>query len=139
MLLKKGVGVGKVQCVDEVTPMSPLNLEQNTNCTNPPCVVRNMSNSDSVKLPTGIEVDLPDFSHDQTELVKNLLAEFEDMFSRGEFDLGCTNLVQLYIEISFSKPVLKRPRRLAVHGKLKYKKRLMISLNVVLYSPLKSP
>ena len=137
--LKKGEVVGKVQCVDEVSPVSPLNLEQNTNRTNARCSVKTISTSDSMILPIGFKVDLPDLPHDQTKLVKSLLAEFKDIFSSGEFDVGCTKLVQHNIEISSSKPILERPRRLAVHVQVKIQEMINDMLKCGIIQPSQSP
>jgi len=70
--------------------------------------------------PTLEEVDsvsemmqsLPDeLSEEQRETVSALLHEYEDVFSKGEFDVGCTRLIEHHIETGQHRPVRQALRR----------------------------
>ncbi|XP_063858824.1 uncharacterized protein LOC135099801 [Scylla paramamosain] len=68
---------------------------------------------------------LPDFLEDlahrsatnlmeaQTEKVRHTLAQYVDVFSRGDMDLGCTALVKHSINTGSSAPIKSPPRRIA--------------------------
>ena len=43
--------------------------------------------------------------------IANLMIEFQDVFSRGDDDVGRTNLVQHRIDTGTQRPIIQRPRK----------------------------
>jgi len=53
----------------------------------------------------------PELSDKQREAVPNLLHQYEDVFSRNEFDVGRTHLIIHYIDTGEHRPVRQTLRR----------------------------
>ena len=49
---------------------------------------------------------------DQSQVLKELLFNDQDLFSKGPSDLGCTNMVKHKIDVGDSAPIKQHPRRL---------------------------
>jgi len=55
---------------------------------------------------------LPDeLNEEQRETVATLLHKYEDVFSKGEFDVGCTRLIEHHIDTGQHRPVRQALRR----------------------------
>ena len=53
----------------------------------------------------------PDVTPNQRDRVVNFLRKFDDMFSRGTFDMGRTNLVEHTIDTGSHRPIRQPLRR----------------------------
>lgn len=54
-------------------------------------------------------------SEEQTQEVKNLLLEYEDIFSSGDHDLGNTDIAVHHIDTGDHQPIKTPPRRMPLH------------------------
>jgi hypothetical protein len=59
-----------------------------------------------------VDIGQEGFSHTEQRAITDLLLEFEDVFSHGEYDLGRTNIIEHAIEIVGEKPKRCGPRPL---------------------------
>ena len=73
------------------------------------CAVSSLSESDPVK--EMLEALPDELSDEQRSAVEQLLSRYSDVFSKGEFDIGCTNLIQHRIDTADSRPVRQPLRR----------------------------
>ena len=83
--------------VSDETPVS-------TNSDGTPTVADDTLESVFEKLPG-------DVTSDQQQRVADLLSEYDDLFSRGTFDMGRTNLVEHTIDMGSNRPIRESLRR----------------------------
>jgi len=78
---------------------------------NPPTSA-DVSPSEEVDTMSEMMKSLPEeLSDEQRETVTALLREYVDVFSKGEFDVGCTRLIEHHIETGQHRPVRQALRR----------------------------
>jgi len=93
-----GHGVSAIVVSDE-TPVS-------ADSDGTPAVADDTLESVFVKLPGPGDV-----TSDQRQRVADLLSEYDDLFSRGTFDMGRTNLVEHTIDTGSNRPIRESLRR----------------------------
>jgi len=104
--LQKCDVIGHLHCVNKVTEMSSLNVETITDMTKARAYkgyVKLTPTTNSVESPNGLTIDLSNLSTDQKRLVKMLLSEYRDILSTGQYDVGCTSLLQHDIETNVGR------------------------------------
>ena len=55
-----------------------------------------------------------DCTEDEKAQIAKMLSDYQDTFSKDEFDLGLTNLIEHSIDVGNSKPIKQPPRRVPV-------------------------
>jgi hypothetical protein len=108
-IVHKGATAGRIY------PVDPKMVVENT----PPTVICNTLSSDSsgeIKMPEHLtdllERSSQHLSSDEISQVEKLLYEFQDIFSKGDHDLGCTGLVKHTINTAGAAPTRQRYRQL---------------------------
>ncbi len=52
--------------------------------------------------------------NDEKQDIQNLLHDFQDVFSKGDDDLGCTHLFEHHIDTGSNKPIKQPPHRVLI-------------------------
>ncbi|PIK53513.1 hypothetical protein BSL78_09607 [Apostichopus japonicus] len=76
--------------------------------------------------------------HGSRERVKEMLAEFADVFAKSPEDLGRTNLAKHRIDIGNAKPIRQAARRLPIHQKAEAQKEINRMLREDIIEPSSS-
>ena len=116
----------------QLVPVRMMNL---SDCEKRLCANSYLADCEDVELITGCQADISTSSHDQNKMnnfelnklltsvrnstspreftrAKQLLEEFQDIFSSGDGDCGRTTLVQHRIDTGSAKPIRQHPRSL---------------------------
>ena len=75
----------------------------------------------------------------QLRAVKEMVGRYVGMFSTGDFDLGCTKLVQHRIDTGDTRPIKRALRRVLVHLQAEFDEHLQDMLERGIVYPSSSP
>ena len=130
--VKKGMAVGKLTPVIdcELRPSGDIADDVNK-------VARN------VRVPAHLkslyEASVKELPADQHYKVARLLTEYQDVFSKGDDDLGQTDIIKHTIDTGGAAPIRQRARRLPFHHQAEVDRQVKDMLNRGIIEPSKSP
>ena len=76
---------------------------------------------------------------DSKGLIREMLLEYKDVFSRDDRDIGRTDLVQHHVDTGDAKPIKQSPRRLPPGHRRELEKQVLDLLDRGLVEPSDSP
>lgn len=71
--------------------------------------------------------------------VKEMLRKYDNVFSMGDFDLGCTDLIKHRMDTGETKPIKQSLRRVPVHQQYDFDAHLQVMLDKGIVQPSNSP
>ena len=126
-VIRKGTCLGTITVVDKGDIHTPSNSERK-DCDEIPDHLRDLLERSTEELPEQFHQD-----------VAKLLIEFQDVFSKGDNDIGRTNDVEHSIDTGSQHPIRQRPRKHPLGQRTEIKRQVSELLDKGLIEPTDSP